>query len=59
MNPEPILGIQTVFYRERNNRRVSDLPRTKQQDNSPSTVFESNEHGPSFPVFASLRQQGC
>ena len=50
-NPEPSLGIRTAFYRERNNRRVSCLPRTKQLDNFLSTVFDSNEHGQSFPVF--------
>ena len=35
--------------------QVSCLPRTKQPDNFLSTVFESNEHGTSFPVFAGLR----
>ena len=58
INPEPSLGIQTVFYKERHNERVFCLPRTKQPDNSPSTVFESNEHGRSLPVFASLKQRG-
>ena len=59
MNPEPGLGIQTVFYRETDNRWVSCIPRTNQPDNFPSTVFESNEHGWSFPVFVGLRQRGC
>ena len=59
INPEPSLGIQTVIYRERNNRRVSCLTRTKQPDNFPSSVFESNDHGRSFPVFVGLRQRGC
>ena len=51
MNPEPSLGIQTVFHRERNNIWVSCQPRTKQPDNFLSTVLESNEHGLYFPVF--------
>ena len=55
VNPEPSPGIQTVFYRERNNRQVSCLHRTKQSD-FPSTVFVSNEHGQSFPEFVGLRQ---
>ena len=38
-NPEPSLGIQTIFHREKN-RRVSCLPRTKQSDNLLSTVTE-------------------
>ena len=59
INPEPSLGIQTLFYRERNNRQVSCLPRTKQPDNFLSTMFESNEHGRLFPVFVGLRQRGC
>ena len=59
INPESSLGIQTVFHRKRNNRQVSCLPRTKQPCNFPSTVFESNEYGQSFPVFAGLRQPGC
>ena len=59
INLEPSLGIQTLFYRERNNRQVSCLPRTKQPDNFLSTMFESNEHGRSFPVFVGLRQRGC
>ena len=59
MNPEPSLGIQTVFHRERNNIWVSCLPRTKQPDNFLSTVFESNEHGLYFPVFVDLRQKSC
>ena len=42
INPEPSLGIQTLFYRERNNRQVSCLSRTKQPDNFPLTMFESN-----------------
>ena len=58
INPQPSLGIQTVFYKERHNERVFCLPRTKQPDNSPSTVFESNEHGRSLPVFVSLKQRG-
>ena len=33
INPEPSLGIQTIFYRERNNRQVSCLPITKQPHN--------------------------
>ena len=37
----------------------SSLPRTKQPDKFPSTVFESNEYGQSFPVFVGLRQPGC
>ena len=57
INPEPSLGIQTLFCRERNNRQVPCLPRTKQPDNFPSTMFEGNEHGWSFPVFVGLRQQ--
>ena len=57
--PEPSLGIQTVFYRQRNKRQVSCLLRTKQPDNFPSTVFKSNEHGWSFPVLVGLRQQDC
>ena len=59
INPEPSLGIQTSFHRERNNTQVSCLPRTKQPDNFPPTMFESNEHDRSFPVFVGLRQQGC
>ena len=59
INPEPTLGIQTVFYGEINNRQVSCLPRTKQPDNFPSTMFKSNEHGWSFPWFVGLRQRGC
>ena len=59
INPEPSLGIQTVIYRERNNRQVFCLTRTKQLDNFPSSVFESSEHGWSFPVFVGLRQWGC
>ena len=58
INPEPSLGIQTLFHKERNNRQVSCLPRTNQPDNFPSTMFESNEYGHSFPVFVGLRQQG-
>ena len=59
INPEPSLDIQTLFYGKRNNRQVSCLPRTKQPDNFLSTMFESNEHGWSSPVFVSLRQRGC
>ena len=59
INPEPSLGIQTVIYRERNNRQVFCLTRTKQLDNFPSSVFESSEHGWSFPVFVGLRQRDC
>ena len=59
INLESSLGIQTIFYRERNNRQVSCLPRTKQPDNFLSTMFESNEHGRLFPVFVDLRQQNC
>ena len=59
VNPEPSLGIQTLFHKERNNRQVSCLPRTNQPDNFPSTMFESNEYGRSFPVFVGLRQRGC
>ena len=59
INPEPNLGIQTIFHRERNNRQVSCLPRTKQPGKFPSTVFDSSEHGRSFPVFAGLRQPSC
>ena len=33
INPEPSLGIQTIFYRERNNRQVSCLPIPKQPHN--------------------------
>ena len=51
INPEPSL----FFCRESNNRQVSCLPRTKQPDNFSSSVFESNEHGWSFPVFVGLR----
>ena len=42
------------FYRRRNNRRVCCLPRTKQPDNVLSNVFESSEHGSSFPVAVRL-----
>ena len=56
INPEPSLAIQTLFYRERNNRWGSCLPRMKQPDNVLSTMFESNEHGRLFPVFVGLRQ---
>ena len=59
INPEPSLGTQTLFYRERNNMQVSCLPRTKQSDNFLSTMFESNEHGRLFPVFVDLRQRDC
>ena len=55
INPELSLGIQTVFYREKNNKRLSCLPRTKQPDNFQSTVIESSEDVWSFPVFACLR----
>ena len=58
INPEPSLGVQTVFHRKRNNRQVSCLPRTTKPDNFPSTVFESSEQGRSFPVFVGLRQRG-
>ena len=58
INPEPSLGIQTLFYRERNNRQVSCLPRTTQPDNFLSTMFESNEHSRPFSVFVGLRQRG-
>ena len=51
INPEPSL----FFCSESNNRQVSCLPRTKQPDNFLSSVFESNEHGWSFPVFVGLR----
>ena len=57
INPEPGLGIQAIFHRERNNRQVSCLPRTKQPDNFLATVFESNEHGWYSLVFVGLRQQ--
>ena len=59
INPEPSLGIQALFYKGRNNRQVSCLPRTKKPDNFLSTMFGSNEHGQSFPVFVGLRQRGC
>ena len=59
INPEPSLGIQTSFYKERSNWQVSSLPRTKQPDNFLSTMFESSEHGQSFPVFVGLRQRSC
>ena len=49
--PSTQSGCPNCFYRERNNRRVSCLPRTKQPDKFLSTVFESNEHGWSFPIF--------
>ena len=55
-NPEPSLGIQTVFYRETNNRQVSCLPRNNQPDKFLSSLFKSNEHGQSFPVFVGLRE---
>ena len=42
INPEPSLGIQTVFYREKNNRRVSCLLRTKQPDNSVNCVWKQS-----------------
>ena len=42
--PRAQSGYPDCFYRERNNRLVSSLPRTKQQDNFQLTVFESNEH---------------
>ena len=59
IDPKPSFGIHTVFYRERNNRRVSCLPRIKQPDNFQPIVFESNKHGQFFSVFDGLRQQGC
>ena len=50
INPKPSLGIQILFYGERNNRQVSCILRTKQPDNLLSTMFERNEHGGSFSV---------
>ena len=50
INPKPSLGIQILFYRERNNRQVFCILRTKQPDNLLSTMFERNEHGGSFSV---------
>ena len=58
INQEPSLGIQTLFYGAEITE-VSCLPRANQPDNFLSTMFESNEHGWSFPVFIGLRQQGC
>ena len=58
INPEASLGIQTVIYRERNNSQVFCLTRTKQPDNCPSSMFESNEHGRSFPVFVGFKTAG-
>ena len=55
INPEPSLGIQTLFHKERNNRQVSCLPRTNQPDNFLSTMFQSNEYVWSFPAFVGLR----
>ena len=50
------LGIKTIFYIERNNKQVSYLNRTKQPDNFPSTLFDSNENGqPSVCWFKTAR----
>ena len=59
INTQPGSGIQIVFYWERNNRQLSCLPRTKQPENFPSTVLESNECSQLFPLFIGSRQWGC
>ena len=54
INPEPSLDIQTIYYRERKNRRVSCPHRAKQPGNFPSTMFESIEHDWSFLMLTFL-----
>ena len=39
--------------------RGEPLKQNQKQDNFPSSVFESNEHSLSIPVFVGLRQQDC
>ena len=48
INAEPSLGMQAK------KETTDGLRRTKQPDNFPSTVFESNEHGRSFPMLKFL-----
>ena len=49
-----IQGIQAIFYREKKIEKSLLSKKNQKGDNFPSTVFESNEHGWSFPVFAGL-----
>ena len=54
-----VYRVYSLFFIEKKQLQTSLLSKQNQKrDNFPSTVFESNEHGLSFPVFVGLIQRG-